>query len=136
MWIRGSAGAGKTALVQTTAERIEQTNRAQVLGCHFFSRTSANGQRSEAERWVPGLAHQMTLALPETLPLLQKTIESNSGLFEQQITTLLDQLFVRPLNNVLEPTSVAEKPAEKLRFPSWGWWRVRFASTSQAPLGK
>lgn len=116
MWIRGSVGAGKTALLQTTAEMIERTSRTQVIGCHFFARTSEKGHRSEAGRWVPGLVHQMTLALPETLPLVREIIRNrgDDGLFAQRIDGLLDDLLVQPLN------SIFEEP----QYLSLGWWRA------------
>lgn len=120
MWIRGSAGAGKTALVQATAEIIEQANPSQVLGCHFFFRTSANGYRGEAERWAPGLAYQMTISFPKTLPLVEKAIAMHKGLFEQQVDVVLNELFVHPLNGLLDI-----KPVKKPRFLSRRWWKAK-----------
>lgn len=122
MWIRGSAGAGKTALVQATAENLEQTNPAQILGCHFSYRSSRNGHRGEADRWAPGLAYQMTMAIPATLPFVQKAVAKNRGLLEQQIDSLLNELFVRPLVSTFGTKSTSTKP----RFPSRKWWRNSF----------
>ncbi|KAF9525703.1 hypothetical protein CPB83DRAFT_885358 [Crepidotus variabilis] len=45
MWLTGSAGSGKTAICQSTAEQLKEEGH--VLGCHFFFRLSKDVKRSD-----------------------------------------------------------------------------------------
>ncbi|KAF9532539.1 hypothetical protein CPB83DRAFT_626873 [Crepidotus variabilis] len=95
MWLTGSAGSGKTALAQSVAEQLKQDGL--VLGCHFFFRTSKDGKRSDGHLWVPSLVHQMVRGLPETLPLVERTIRLNASVFDQRLDDVLHDLFLQPL---------------------------------------
>ncbi|KAF9524278.1 hypothetical protein CPB83DRAFT_910051 [Crepidotus variabilis] len=109
MWLLGSAGAGKTAIAQTTAE--EQMKEGRLLGCHFFFRTSKDGKRSDGRRWAPNLIHQMVRFLPETLPDVERAIRGNNSVFEQLPNGILEELFLRSLLLAVNPDS-----GKKFRF--------------------
>ncbi|KAF9529581.1 hypothetical protein CPB83DRAFT_893389 [Crepidotus variabilis] len=95
MWIVGSAGSGKTALAQSTAEQLKVGGH--VLGCHFFLRTSKDGKRGDGHCWVPGLVHQMIRTLPQIRPFVERAIRHNDSVFDQQPEAVLDELFLQPL---------------------------------------
>ncbi|KAF9529586.1 hypothetical protein CPB83DRAFT_882771 [Crepidotus variabilis] len=95
MWLSGSAGSGKTALSQTVAEELRE--KGYVLSCHFFFRTSKDGQRADGYRWAPNLIHEMIRVLPETLPFVERAIHLNDSVFGQHPEALLYELFVKPL---------------------------------------
>ncbi|KAF9529846.1 hypothetical protein CPB83DRAFT_237819 [Crepidotus variabilis] len=97
MWLTGSAGSGKTAIAQTTAEELKDEGLVLVIGCHFFFRTSEDGKRSDGRCWVPNLVDQMVRVLPETRPVVEKVILENQSLFDQQPDGVLKELFLEPL---------------------------------------
>ncbi|KAF9531166.1 hypothetical protein CPB83DRAFT_849465 [Crepidotus variabilis] len=97
MWLTGSAGSGKTAISQTTAEMLNEEREGQVLSCHFFFRTSKDGYRSDGDRWVPNLVQQMICILPETRTFVVRAIERNNAIFTQTPEALLEELFLKPL---------------------------------------
>ncbi|KAF9525700.1 hypothetical protein CPB83DRAFT_515287 [Crepidotus variabilis] len=95
LWLTGSAGSGKTAISQTTAEELKKQGR--VLGCHFFFRSSKDGKRSDGHCWVPNLVHEMVCVLPETRPYVEKIIRRRDSVFDQQPDGVLEELFLKPL---------------------------------------
>ncbi|KAF9533689.1 hypothetical protein CPB83DRAFT_845698 [Crepidotus variabilis] len=97
MWLVGSAGSGKTAIAQTTAEELKEDVEGVLLACHFFSRTSRDGKRSDGDCWVPNLVQQMICVFPETLPLVESIIKTNIAVFDFQLDGILQELFLRPL---------------------------------------
>ncbi|KAF9525706.1 hypothetical protein CPB83DRAFT_858961 [Crepidotus variabilis] len=98
MWLTGSAGSGKTAISQTTAEQLKE--EGYVLGCHFFFRSSKDGKRGDGHCWVPNLVHEMVRVLPETLPYVEKIIRSDDSVFDQQPDGVLEELFLGPLKAI------------------------------------
>ncbi|KAF9521806.1 hypothetical protein CPB83DRAFT_865210 [Crepidotus variabilis] len=95
LWLTGSAGSGKTAICQTTAEELKQAGY--VLGCHFFFRSSKDGKRSDGHCWVPNLVQEMVGLFPETLPYVEKIIRRHHAVFNQQPDGVLEELFLNPL---------------------------------------
>ncbi|KAF9526702.1 hypothetical protein CPB83DRAFT_884687 [Crepidotus variabilis] len=101
MWLTGSAGSGKTAISQSTAEQLKK--EGYVLGCHFFFRSSEDGKRGDGHRWVPNLVHEMVQILPETLLHVEKIIRNNDLVFNQQPDGVLEELFLKPLQAITTP---------------------------------
>ncbi|KAF9525697.1 hypothetical protein CPB83DRAFT_515275 [Crepidotus variabilis] len=101
LWLTGSAGSGKTAISQTTAEELKK--EGYVLGCHFFFRSSKDGKRSDGHCWVPNLVDEMVRILPETLPYVEKIIRSHDSVFDQQPNGVLEELFLGPLKAITTP---------------------------------
>ncbi|KAF9525701.1 hypothetical protein CPB83DRAFT_858952 [Crepidotus variabilis] len=114
MWLTGSAGSGKTALSQTTAEQLKE--EGYVLGCHFFFRSSKDGKRSDGHCWVPNLVHEMVQILPETLPYIEKIILSNHLVFDQQPDGVLEELFLKPLKAITTPKRFSFRRTFKIIF--------------------
>ncbi|KAF9526770.1 hypothetical protein CPB83DRAFT_769792, partial [Crepidotus variabilis] len=71
-WLFGSAGAGKSAICQTIAEMFKLNGL--LLGNFFFSRSAASTGRSNGDRLLPTLIHQLQEAIPETHPYIKKAI--------------------------------------------------------------
>ncbi|KAF9525699.1 hypothetical protein CPB83DRAFT_908921 [Crepidotus variabilis] len=95
LWLTGSAGSGKTAICQSTAEELKE--EGYVLGCHFFFRSSRDGKCSDGHCWVPNLVHEMVRIFPETLPYVVRIIRSNDSVFNQQPDGVLEELFLNSL---------------------------------------
>lgn len=97
MWLTGSAGSGKTALSQTTAEELEKESQGRIMGCHFFFRTSEDGRRSDGNLWGPNVVQQMVRILPETLKYVERAIERDDAIFDQRLDRVLESLFLNPI---------------------------------------
>ena len=101
-WLNGAAGAGKTAICQSIAERC--ILRGILVASFFFFRT--DNSRNTLDPVVATLAYQIIQLLPKTKMDILQAIELNPLVFEQTIETQLDLLVVRPLGylQVLDPS--------------------------------
>ena len=80
-WLNGPAGYGKSALSQTIAERYAAEGR--LLGSFFFLRGA--GERSHISRLIPTLAHQISLSIPATKPLVEKALRDEPAILEPSV---------------------------------------------------
>ena len=92
-WLNGAAGAGKSAICQTTAEICIQ--RGFKVASFFFFRN--DGTRNTIEPLAATLAYQIIQLFPETRDHIVQTIESNPLIFAHTFETQLDSLIIRPL---------------------------------------
>ncbi|KAF9476837.1 hypothetical protein BDN70DRAFT_995380 [Pholiota conissans] len=93
-WLYGPAGAGKSAILQTIAERCAARNS--ILASFFFGRTDP--MRNTVERLIPTIACQIIITLPETRPYVERAIENDPLVFHKSIATQLQTLIIHPLN--------------------------------------
>ena len=70
MWLYGPAGAGKSAIVQTIAEKLFAQKL--LLAGFFFSRTDS--RRNHERSLVATIAYQAALTLPETRVYIEKIV--------------------------------------------------------------
>ncbi|KAF9475306.1 hypothetical protein BDN70DRAFT_258572 [Pholiota conissans] len=96
LWLNGAAGAGKSAIMQTLAERCVVTLMA--VASFFFFRTDST--RNSIDPLVATLAYQLILAIPEVSDHIQHIIENNPLIFDQAIEFQLQQLIVHPYLNL------------------------------------
>ncbi|KAF8987844.1 hypothetical protein BDQ17DRAFT_1258173, partial [Cyathus striatus] len=61
MWLRGPAGAGKSTIAQTVAEKCDKENK--LVSSFFFSRSAG---RDDGHKLVPTIASEMMIAIPST----------------------------------------------------------------------
>ncbi len=92
-WLNGAAGAGKSAICQTIAERC--ILHGILVASFFFFR--ADSSRNTIDPVVATLAYQIIQLIPETKKYIVETIESNPLIFEHTLEAQLDLLIVRPL---------------------------------------
>ena len=91
-WLYGGAGAGKSALAQSLAER----SRKLVAASFFFSKTSTI-PRTDGDKLIPTLVYQLVHTIPVLKGFVEKQILDNVDLFEKDRKTQLQILFVTPL---------------------------------------
>jgi len=92
-WLNGPAGTGKSAIAQTTAERMFAGG---WLGASFFcSRDSED--RSDLKLIFPTLAVQLAYKYPEIRSTLVPFVRSNPGIACQSLYNQMENLVVRPL---------------------------------------
>lgn len=93
LWLSGPAGAGKTAIMQTIAERCEE--RGVPHANFFFFR--ADNSRSDATALVATLMHQIIQIYPSIKNVVAAALASDPLLFrmglQQQFDTVMHQPF-------------------------------------------
>ncbi|KAJ2927399.1 hypothetical protein H1R20_g9689, partial [Candolleomyces eurysporus] len=92
----GAAGAGKSALQQTIAERCADSG---ILGCAIFF-SSQDPTRNDLSRIVPTIAFQLGQHDPTLQDYIRKAIEKDPPIFTRTIRTQMDTLVVRPFKQL------------------------------------
>ncbi|KAF9558768.1 hypothetical protein CPC08DRAFT_548290 [Agrocybe pediades] len=97
LWLKGAAGAGKSAIARSVAERC--SNERLLLGTFFFR--AADRTRNHVGRLVATLAYQINIIFPEFRNTVSTLIEDDPLVFGRSISTQFATLIVRPLSMVL-----------------------------------
>ncbi|KAF9476839.1 hypothetical protein BDN70DRAFT_148225 [Pholiota conissans] len=96
LWLYGPAGAGKSAILQTIAERCFE--RRILLASFFFGRLDPT--RNTVKPFIATLAYQLTITLPQIKPLVESAIECDPLIFDKSLATQLQSLIVDPLKDL------------------------------------
>ncbi|KAJ7290510.1 hypothetical protein C8J57DRAFT_1114502 [Mycena rebaudengoi] len=96
LWLHGPAGAGKSALMRTLAERLEQAGR--LGGSFFFKRGHAT--RGNAEMLFATLAYQLALNLATLKTPISQIVEDSPYLVAKSIHVQLQKLIVEPCRSL------------------------------------
>ena len=99
-WLNSPAGAGKTAIAQTIAERCKGT---QLAASFFFQRKTSD--RGVADRLFLTLAWQLAISIPEIRPYFESTLKAERSIHAKSIDVQFDLLFVQVFEKLLR-----EKP--------------------------
>ncbi|KAJ2925909.1 hypothetical protein H1R20_g11186, partial [Candolleomyces eurysporus] len=94
--VTGAAGAGKSALQQTIAERCAGLG---ILGCAIFF-SSQDPTRNNPSRIVPTIAFQLGQHDPRLREYITKAIEKDPPIFTRTTQTQMDTLVVRPFKQL------------------------------------
>ncbi|KAJ2926014.1 hypothetical protein H1R20_g11086, partial [Candolleomyces eurysporus] len=92
----GAAGAGKSALQQTIAERCANS---EILGCAIFF-SSQDPTRNNLSRIVPTIAFQLGQHDPRLQDYIRKAIEKDPPIFTRTIRTQMDRLVIQPFKQL------------------------------------
>ncbi|KAF8198435.1 hypothetical protein BJ912DRAFT_26103 [Pholiota molesta] len=93
LWLNGAAGAGKSALMQSLAERCVQA--AIAIATFFFFR--GDSTRNTIAPLVATLVYQLIQAIPEISEDILVIIERNPLIFSQSLESQVQQLVIQPL---------------------------------------
>jgi len=96
LWLRGPAGAGKTAIAQTFCEMVEK--EGYLAGSFFFSRT-VHG-RNTAQYLFATIAYQLAIARPEIGERIEKAVASDPSITTKSIEIQLQKLIIEPLQGI------------------------------------
>src|SRR6266576_291536 len=96
MWLNGPAGAGKSAIAQTIAERYKDSRLAASF---FFLRNTTD--RGVADRLFVTLAWQLGASIPETRPHVESALKAERLLHTKSIDIQFDRLVVKVFENLL-----------------------------------
>lgn len=107
MWLYGGAGAGKSAIAQTIAERCEAEHL--LLASFFFSRSDAS--RNSADKLIGTIAYQICLNVPGAREIVERVIERDPLVFKRSIQSQLTLLIVEPLHQIQLETGYFNDPS-------------------------
>ncbi|CAA7262443.1 unnamed protein product [Cyclocybe aegerita] len=110
MVLHGSAGAGKSALEQTIAQRCQEKGR--LASSFFLSRTAANPQRSDGDAVIPTLVYQHLQVFPWLKERVLEEISKDPGLLERSREVQFDRLFVKYFQ--ASPQQLQSEPRPRL----------------------
>ncbi|KAF8699797.1 hypothetical protein AX14_000864 [Amanita brunnescens Koide BX004] len=94
-WLNGPAGAGKSAIIQTIAERCKDT---QLAASFFFKRNTPD--RGVADYLFLTLAWQLAMSIPELRPYLESTPKAEHSIHAKSIDVQFNLLFVQVFENL------------------------------------
>ncbi|KAF9545405.1 hypothetical protein CPC08DRAFT_700183 [Agrocybe pediades] len=97
LWLKGAAGAGKSAIARSVAERC--SDEGLLLGTFFFR--AADSTRNHVGKLVATLSYQISIILPEFRDTVAAVIEDDPLIFDRSIRTQFSTLIIRPLSIVL-----------------------------------
>ena len=92
-WLYGGAGAGKSALAQSLAEKFKRND--DLAASFFFFKTDVN--RNDGNRLIPTLALQLARSFEGLTPVVEEIILRNPDLFHKSRETQILELLVEPL---------------------------------------
>ncbi len=94
MWIYGPAGAGKSAIMQTMAELLQELG---ILGGSFFFFRSAN-KRNKKTHLITTLAYQLSLIVPHLDDYIAATIDRDPSVFSRTLAVQMKELIIDPMS--------------------------------------
>lgn len=92
-WLRGPAGSGKSAIAQSIAEEYDDLGK---LGASFFF-DPASADRRDITDFVPTLAYQLSIQVPQTKALMRRAFEHDPSIQDQSRKYQFKKLIVDPL---------------------------------------
>lgn len=98
LWLNGAPGVGKSAVVQTIAEKSAE--RDQLAGSFFFSGES--NDRKTAERFFFTLAYQLSVAIPAVRVGIERELKADPHILSKSMAHQLERLILRPLSRLLD----------------------------------
>jgi hypothetical protein len=95
LWLYGPAGAGKSAIAQTIAER---TGGEQLAASFFFSRGKPD--RDTAQKLWATIAFQIAMSMPALRDLIGSAVVDTPGIFFKSPENQLHKLVIEPLHSL------------------------------------
>jgi uridine kinase len=109
-WLYGPAGAGKSAIAQSIAERCHA--RHLLLASFFFSRTDP--KRNNEKCLIASIAYQMALNAPVTRRAIEAAVNKDPAIFQRSIEEQLKTLIINPLTHRSKTRFFWSKPIPNL----------------------
>lgn len=91
LWVRGSAGTGKSAVAQSFGDSCEEGGNHG--GSYFFSRTT---NRNELKTVVPTLVYQLAMNVPEYHLFIERRLATTPLLLRNSPPTQFRKLIIEP----------------------------------------
>ncbi|KAF9553497.1 hypothetical protein CPC08DRAFT_226636 [Agrocybe pediades] len=110
LWLKGGAGAGKSAIARSVAERC--LDEGLLLGAFFFG--AGDSTRNHIGNLVATISYQISTCLPEFRDMVSAIIEDYPLIFKSSIKTQFSTLIVRPLSTILANCSTTSSATPRL----------------------
>ena len=104
LWLYGSAGAGKSAIAQTIAEKCAKLGL--LIASFFFARASQS--RNNEERLISSIAYQLALSIPATRSYIESAVQIDPAIFDKSLDTQIETLIIQPLENACADVNLAD----------------------------
>ncbi|KAF9559631.1 hypothetical protein CPC08DRAFT_592401, partial [Agrocybe pediades] len=101
LWLKGGAGAGKSAIARSVAER--GSKEGVLLGTFFFRTDDAT--RNHVGSLVATLAYQVCRGIPQLREIVTSLIEDDPLVFSRSVSTQFTDLIIGPLSTILSKHS-------------------------------
>ncbi|KJA19303.1 hypothetical protein HYPSUDRAFT_204702 [Hypholoma sublateritium FD-334 SS-4] len=98
LWLYGPAGAGKSAILQSIAEKCAALDI--LLASFFFSRSDSS--RDHPGPLIATIASQISARIPEMSTALHAAIVRDPMIFEKTLDAQIDLLIVEPLRHLVQ----------------------------------
>ncbi|KAJ7215387.1 hypothetical protein GGX14DRAFT_329124, partial [Mycena pura] len=99
LWVHGPAGAGKSAIMTTLAQRLENENR--LGGAFFFKR--GHPTRGNAKVLFGTISLQLAVNSPQLKFRISQAVEKNPTLVRRSMGIQLRELILRPCTGLQSP---------------------------------
>jgi NACHT domain len=100
-WLRGPAGAGKSTIAQTIAQRYDENHK--LAFSFFFSRR--NVDRSDATRFILTFAYQLATTLPPAKQAMEDALATEPSILHQRLRDQFKKLIMDPILSIKKPIS-------------------------------
>ncbi|EKM77694.1 hypothetical protein AGABI1DRAFT_93069 [Agaricus bisporus var. burnettii JB137-S8] len=95
-WVMGPAGVGKSAVAQTSSERLKESGQ---LGAAFFF-GGAGGYDRPHSRLFTSVAYQLSTELPDYHEILDRVVSHDKTLITKNMSSQFNSLIVNPLREL------------------------------------
>ena len=93
LWLSAPAGSGKSAILQTIAERSHTSK--QPAASFFFLCTTP--QRQTETHLVATIAAQLANSIPSTRPFIEQVVLDDLSIFDKALLDQMEHLIIQPL---------------------------------------
>ena len=97
LWLYGPAGAGKSAILQSIAEKCAELEI--IIASFFFSRS--DNTRNHHGSLVATIASQISTKVPQIIPILDAVIAQDHMIFSKTLGIQINSLIVEPLQSLI-----------------------------------
>ena len=110
MWLYGPAGAGKSAIAQTIAEKLYA--KKLLLASFFFSRSDA--KRNHEKSLIATIAYETALIISETKAAIEKVVDDDPALFGRSLEAQFTTLVIEPLLQLKDSGYFIRNPSARV----------------------
>ncbi|KAF7976844.1 hypothetical protein HWV62_5546 [Athelia sp. TMB] len=104
VWLRGSAGLGKTAIAKSIAEQLNEDKR--LAASFFFDKSGRTRNTGSSEYFITTLAFQLAEFYPPYRQALFRCLESRKSIISRPADERqLQDLILTPLESIVDSTS-------------------------------